>query len=54
LLEAWGFPEKILTREALAEPHRIYVSTSEKEDREIKLLSRESKQALKEEILSER
>jgi hypothetical protein len=47
-------PEKTLTREALAEPHRIYASTSEREDREIELLGRELKDSLKKEILSER
>lgn len=44
-------PEKILTNEALSEPHRIYTSKSEREDYEIKLLSMELKEALKKGIL---
>lgn len=45
-------PERILTREALAEPHRIYASNSEREEYEIQLLSRELKELLKNELLS--
>ncbi len=45
-------PEKILTREALAEPHRICVSAGEREAYEIQLLSRELKETLKKEILA--
>lgn len=45
-------PEKILTREALAEPHRIFALTSEREDYEVKVLGKELKQMLKKEFLS--
>lgn len=39
MMRAWGLePEKILTREALAEPHRCYVSSEEREKQEIRLL----------------
>jgi len=43
-------PEKILTREALAEPHRIHISANEIEDNEIRMLSKELKEALKREL----
>lgn len=46
-------PEKVLTQEALAEPHRIYASMSEREDYEIRALSRELKEILRKEITSE-
>ena len=45
-------PEKILTREALAEPHRIHVAANEREDYEIKLLSQSLKEILKKELMS--
>lgn len=45
-------PEKILTREALAEPHRIYASTIDRENYEIELLGKELKEVLKKEISS--
>ncbi|MCJ7759668.1 hypothetical protein MUP59_00795 [Candidatus Bathyarchaeota archaeon] len=45
-------PEKILTREALAEPHRTFALASEREEYEIKLLSGELKELLKNELLS--
>jgi len=45
-------PETILTREALAEPHRIYTSTIDRENYEIELLGKELKEVLKKEISS--
>ncbi|MEM2107433.1 MAG: hypothetical protein QXV46_06445 [Candidatus Bathyarchaeia archaeon] len=47
-------PEKILTGEAMAEPRRVYASTSEREGYEIRLLSKELKEPLKEDVLSDR
>jgi hypothetical protein len=39
LMRAWGLePGKILTREALAEPHRAYASTGDRKKEEIRLL----------------
>lgn len=42
LMRAWGLePEKVLTREALAEPHRIYATSEDREREEIRLLGLE-------------
>jgi len=52
MVRAWGLqPEKILTSEALAEPHRIYASLEEREKQEIRILSLALRDSLKKELL---
>jgi hypothetical protein len=53
MMRAWGLePEKILTSEALAEPHRVYVSPEEREKEEIRLLGLALKDQIKKEFLA--
>lgn len=53
LMRAWGLePEKILTGEALSEPHRTYVSPEEREKEEIRLLGLALRDSLKKELLA--
>jgi len=53
MLRAWGLePEKILTREAPAEPHRAYASPEEREKEEMRLLGLALKESLKNEFLT--
>jgi len=53
LIRAWGLePEKILTSEALAEPHRTCASPEERDKEEIRLLGLALKESLKKELLS--
>ncbi|MDH7556312.1 MAG: hypothetical protein QHG94_05195, partial [Candidatus Methanosuratincola sp.] len=47
-------PESVLTREALSQPARTYVTTQEREDYQLKVLSQALKEALKRELLSEK
>ena len=47
-------PEKILTREALAEPHRTYITSDERENDEIRILSLALKNSLKDELANSR
>jgi len=50
---AWGLdPEKILTREALAEPHRAYAGTKDRENDELRMLSHALKESIKKELLA--
>lgn len=52
IIRAWGMdPEKILTREALSEPHRTYVGYEEREDRELQSLSKALKEMVRKELL---
>jgi len=44
-------PEKILTQEALSEPHRIHVNSDEREERQIALLCQALKESMKKELL---
>jgi len=44
-------PEKILTQEALSEPHRIRIDPDEREERQIALLCQALKESLKKELL---
>jgi len=44
-------PEKILTQEALSEPHRIHVGPDEREERQIAHLCQALKESLKKELL---
>ena len=44
-------PEKILTQEALSEPHRIHVGPHEREERQITLLCQALKESLKRELI---
>lgn len=53
MMRAWGLePEKILTHEALNEPHRTYVTADEREENEIRLLGLALKDQIKKELLS--
>jgi len=53
MMRAWGLePEKILTSEALAEPHRTYGSPEEREKEEIRLLGLALRDSLKKELLA--
>jgi hypothetical protein len=53
VMRAWGLePEKILTSEALAEPHRIYATSEDREKEEIRLLGLALRDSLKKELLS--
>jgi len=52
IVRSWGLePEKILTREALAEPHRTYVGPDEREKEQIRLLGLALRDSLKKELL---
>lgn len=44
-------PEDVLTRNGLAEPHRIYATNQEREDDQIRALSRAFMDNLKKELL---
>ena len=53
MMRAWGLePEKILTREALSEPHRAYAGTKEREDEELRILSMALRENIKNEVLA--
>jgi hypothetical protein len=53
VMSAWGLePEKILTSEAFAEPHRTYATSEERETEEIRLLGLALKDYMKKELLS--
>ena len=53
MMRAWGLePEKILTSEALAEPHWSYASSEEREKEEIRLLGLALKDSIKKELLA--
>lgn len=53
MMRAWGLePEKILTREALAEPYRAYGSSEERENEEARRLGLALKENLKKELLA--
>jgi len=53
-LRLWGLkPEELLTRNALAEPHRTYVGPEESETVQIKVLSQALKEAVIRELKSE-
>jgi hypothetical protein len=53
MIRAWGLePEKILTRETPAEPHRAYASSEEREQEEMRLLGFALKDSLKKELLA--
>jgi len=45
-------PEKILTSEALAEPHRAYANPEEREKEEVRLLGLALRENLKKELLA--
>jgi hypothetical protein len=52
-MRAWGMdPEKFLTKEALAEPHRTYPSPQEREEEEVRLLGLALRENLKKEVLA--
>jgi len=52
-VRSWGLePEKILTREASAEPHRTYVGPDEREKEQIRLLGLTLRDSLKRELLA--
>jgi len=51
-MRAWGLePEKILTREALGEPHRSYASPEEREKDQMHQLAVTLRDTLKKELL---
>lgn len=53
MMRAWGLqPEKILTREALAEPHRTYASPEEREKEEMRALGMALRDSLKKDVLA--
>jgi len=53
MMRAWGLePEKILTREALSEPHRTYTTADERENNEIRLLGLALKDHIKKELFA--
>lgn len=53
ILTSWGLePEKILTKEALAEPHRTYAGPDEREREQICLLGLALRDSLKRELLA--
>jgi hypothetical protein len=53
MMRAWGLePEKILTREALAEPHRSYLSPDAREKQQMQLLAVALRDSLKKELLA--
>ncbi len=47
-------PESVLTREALSQPATTYVTTQDREDYQLKVLSQALKEALKRKLLSEK
>jgi hypothetical protein len=52
-MRAWGMePEKLLAKEALAEPHRSYASPQEREEEETRLLGLALRENLKKELLA--
>ena len=46
-------PEKILTRDALPEPHRSYASPEEREKEEIRLLGLALRDSVKKDLLAD-
>jgi hypothetical protein len=46
-------PEEVLTREALSQPARTYITSQDREDFQLKVLSQALKEALRRELLSE-
>jgi len=53
MMRAWGLePEKILTKEALAEPHRAYANSEEREKEDIRLLGAAMRESLKKELIT--
>jgi alcohol dehydrogenase YqhD (iron-dependent ADH family) len=54
IIRSWGMnPEEILTKEALAQPHRTYISTVERDQPELGILARSLKGTIKRELLKE-
>jgi len=52
VVRAWGLePEKILTKEALVEPHRTYVTSEEREQAEIRVWGQSLKKLIKKELI---
>jgi integrase len=52
-MRAWGMePEKFLTKEALAEPHRSYANPQEREEEQVRLLGLALRESLKKELLA--
>ncbi len=53
IIRAWGMePERILTREALSQPHRAYVGSMESEETQIQALSNALKEMMRKELLN--
>ncbi len=53
MMRAWGLePEKILTSEALAEPHRAYANPADWEKEEVRLLGVALRDSIKKELLA--
>lgn len=51
IIRAWGMdPEEILTKKALATPHRAYASTGDREEDQVKALSAALKEMMKREL----
>lgn len=53
IIRAWGMdPERILVKEALAEPHRIYATAIGREEERVRQLSQALKEMLRRELLN--
>ncbi len=53
IIRAWGMePERILTREALTQPHRAYIYPAENEETQIQALSNALKEMMRKELLN--
>jgi site-specific recombinase XerD len=54
MVSAWGMdPDKVLVKEAFAEPHRVFVLPQDREEDQVKILSRALKEAMRKELLDE-
>ena len=55
IIRAWGMdPEEILTKKALAEPHRIYAAPRDREEDQVRALSTALKDMMRKELMNAR
>ena len=55
MVSAWGMdPDKVLVREAFAEPHRVFVSPQDREEDQVKVLCGALKEMMRKELLNPR
>lgn len=53
MVSAWGMdPDKVLVREAFAEPHRVFVSAHDREEDQVKVLCGALKEMMRKELLN--